>query len=387
MARGELIELVSSLGRDLDWRLNVDQEDIADAYILMLKVLRLKRLDQHSKLIETRAGHASFFRHLDKETKLLIAKKIKEVYNRAFNYSIKRFYFKPIKDAYCALSWRGDVPVVELWCNNCGNLAHTVDAVDLIDGGELAVQCPHCKTQIRAEVKVEIEELSEELVNFLKRCLRKYPWLRYAAYVPIFTKYSLIALVFDPPEVVYRKDIKATSWANYFIPHTYRKKQKQRGKEVEVEVIHKPLAAKFFYTFTRLKVAYDVVSVDKVRKQIEKMYGKERLLDWFENQYRKHYGKYQNKARAAANTYRDLLRICELNVYLVYSYLAHRQGLIQAVHLPYELAKMPGNCSTYFNPIDTVHKTYTRACSNAIGVDLKDITWVWAVSTCGIKVG
>lgn len=386
MPREELIEKVLSLP-SLDWKLDVDPEDIEDAYLIIVKYRRLKSGEQHGKIIEANIEKEKFLRHLSPEIKRRLANRLKTEFKKILEYSIRKALFRPVKNTYIVLDYRDDIPVVYVYCSNCNQLVTAVDAVDLAEPTQISLKCPRCGQEVAAEVQVEISGLTEMVEKLVTRALMKYPWLRYAAFIPLFTKWSLVALVFDPPEVVYKKDIKCRGWADYFIPRKQKVKVRKGQEEIEKEIVHAPITAKFFYTLTRIKVAYYTVHIDKVRNQLKKMHASEKLIDWFENKYRQYLAKYRNKSQAIANTYRDLLRICELNTYLVYSYLAHREGKIHAVQLPYELAKMPGNASSYFNPVDTCHKMYTTTCSKLIGADLRQITWTWAVSTNGIKIG
>lgn len=230
--------------------------------------------------------------------------------------------------------------------------------------------------------------IEDKVTNFIEQCLMKYPFLRYAACVPaITTVYSLLPLVYRPPSDVIRGVFTPHGWYDKFIPH----RQRNDPQDYSFPCLYN----KYFYSTVTLPLRFrnvpwgKAIAENKVRQLVlERMVDSERVSNWFDRKYRQYlarnrekFGK-ERKTDALTAAYRDLLRVCLGNIYLIHAALAYRNRIVERFPLPKKLVEQPMDAVNWIDPYEVVDASLLSRCVKLLGLSLKEfreITWRWAV--------
>jgi hypothetical protein len=215
-------------------------------------------------------------------------------------------------------------------------------------------------------------EFESEFNPFFEECLIKYPWVRYAVLLPLFTRFAVLALVALPPDYAVTHDIKPSQWIEYFFVI-------KKGSEPRRRVV-----SRVFFSNVRLQVSANItlpdgrrvsiVSEKRVVELLSKCRGGDKLIELFRRNVQKYVARGKSTVHARSLAFRDIVRVFLSNTLLVTQYI------LDSVTLPKELAQMPGNVTSYIDPVEVLPKDIDIEFVNKLlGFDIREVTWRWAV--------
>ena len=220
---------------------------------------------------------------------------------------------------------------------------------------------------------LDVSEIEQELISLVRSVAERLPWLEYARHVVLFREVALAAFIASPPSGVLLKRLKPTSYfANHFIVVKFR-----TGKR------HRTVISKFFFTECRNLISItDTIDHRQVVAVLKDAVGSDLLIRKFQQNREKYIAAGKKPGLATKLAYRDVLRICVGNVYLVYTWLAIEKGYIEPspALLPYEAAQNP-NLVDYIDPVYTVKREELPEVRRVLP-KIEEIKWSKFIKMC-----